>query len=71
MIVLEMYLGEELLDAVPLGFAGLRDGYYPQINHLKEGLLKKHQSVLLKADSKPSFILSGVNNFVPLGSFRR
>lgn len=74
MIQLEMYLGGELFDAVPLGCSELSASYQPQINRLKEELLKKHQSILLKAACKPCFVLSGVpsciNNFVPLGSSR-
>jgi hypothetical protein len=74
MMVLEMYLDEELLEVVSIGHSGWITNGHKQINSLKTVLPKKHQSRPSQTEKKPGFYLvgvaSGMNSFVPLGTSR-
>ena len=74
MITLEMHLDGRLFDTIAPCAITLRKKYTQHVAELKEKLLKKHQALLLKKATPPTFILSGIpsrlNVFVPLGTFR-
>ncbi len=67
---LEMYLNDQLIDAVEVCSLSVRTKYTEHLNGLKAELIKKHKAVLTTVEKSPAFILSGVqsciNYFVPL-----
>ena len=74
MMLLEMYSDGKLLDTVSPCSITLRNRYTQHVADLKKTLLKKHQAVLTKKETPPTFILSGIqyrmNLFVPLQTLK-
>jgi hypothetical protein len=69
-MLLEMYMNDQLIDAVEVCPLSVRTKYAEHLNQLKAELIKKHKTVLSTVGKGPAFILSGVqsciNYFVPL-----
>ena len=67
---LEMYMNDQLLDAVEVSPLSARTKFTEHLNQLKAELVRKHKTVLSTVGTSPAFILSGVqsciSSFVPL-----
>jgi hypothetical protein len=69
-MILELHLDGELIGVVHVCPISVRKNYTEHMNQLKTALIREYQTVLSTAESRPAFVLSGVqsciNSFVSL-----